>query len=308
MRPVKSPAQVALTQRDISIISFLYQVGGSTVDHLLRLFYPTYRTRKYGPRSPAYDRLSKLIEAGYLRAQRLPSLTGVGSGKRFLTVGKASYGLLADRLGHPRQAIAKAARELTPFAAAHHLAIVDFLVSLQLALKGQSAVSLVEWIPERELRATPHRIEDPLTKQTVVLIPDASFELRLADGSGQTFLLEQDMGTVAPKRIKAKLRGYLIRGRQNHQPILWVVPDRPRQEAIRSWAIEQAATVKADPTIFWAACAPEISERTILTPIWTVAGGPEAHSLAPITHETIAQPAGQAFGELILSGGRPWRS
>jgi hypothetical protein len=41
MRPVKPPARVALTQRDILIISFLYHVGGCTVDHLLRLFYPT---------------------------------------------------------------------------------------------------------------------------------------------------------------------------------------------------------------------------------------------------------------------------
>jgi hypothetical protein len=185
---------------------------------------------------------------------------------------------------------------------------VDFLVSLQLALKAHPAVALTEWIPERELRATPCKIEDPLTRQTVVLIPDASFELRLSDGSTQSFLLEQDMGTVSARRIKAKLRGYLTRSHQDHQPILWVVPDRQRKDAILSWAIEQATALKADPTIFWAASALAISEQTILTPVWKVAGGPETHGLVPVTPDAIAQPTGQSFGELVFSGGRSWRS
>lgn len=304
---MKPPARVALTERDLAIITCVYLVGGCTVDHLLRLFYPTAHTGKpYGPRSSAYDRISKLVEAGFLRAHRLPSVTGVGSGKRFLTVGTSSYELLADQLDQPRQTIARACRELTPFAAAHHLAIVDVLVALQLALRYSPTLSLGEWVSERELRALPYRIEDPVTKQQVVLIPDASFELRLADGSSQSFLLEQDMGTVTARRVKTKLRGYLVRSRQHHEPVLWVLPDPQRRASILAWSIEQAAALKADPTIFWAVCKPEISERTILSPIWRVAGGPEAHSLVPDIVAMSDQSADQTLGKLNASGGRRW--
>src|SRR5215210_5982428 len=115
---------MTVTSRDIAILNFVFQVNGCSLEHLLRRFFPTYQRSRFGPTSSAYHRVRQLVEAQYLCAQRLASLSGIGSGKRFLSIGPSSYQLLAEQLEIPRRELHRARHALTPFAALHHLAIV----------------------------------------------------------------------------------------------------------------------------------------------------------------------------------------
>ena len=71
-----------LTARDLEILAMIFHYDGLVVDLVRRRFWPSP-----GARSACYDRLARLIADGYLQATRLPSLTGVGSGRTFLTIG-----------------------------------------------------------------------------------------------------------------------------------------------------------------------------------------------------------------------------
>lgn len=82
------------------------------------------------------------------------------------------------------------------------------------------------------------------------------------------------MGTIASKRIRARLRAYLAYAGTDERPVLWVVPDQRRLDALNEWARHEAAAVAADPTIFWLTTQEHISQGRILGPIWQIVGGP----------------------------------
>jgi hypothetical protein len=285
---------ISITARDLAILSFVFSVDGCNVRHLLRRFFPTFSSLPYGPTSSAYQRVGKLVESGYLRSRRLPSLSGLGSGKQFLTIGPTAYPLLSHLLEIPRAELHRARQELSSLPADHHFAIVDLLISLQVATEGQRSIDLQDWVAERELRRTPFRLKDPRGGGCLVLIPDGAFTLTLSSGASQPFYLEMDMGTVSPKRLQAKLRGYLSCLRDRPRVILWVVPSRRRQEAIVAWALEQADALSADPSIFWITTREAINERTVLAPIWQVAGVAQPMALVPALSLIPSQPASSA--------------
>jgi hypothetical protein len=276
-------APVWLTQRDMAILVMVYTYGGVTVEHVHRRLFVGR-----GPRH-CYRRIAQLTRLGYLDSVRLPSSSGIGSGKVFLTVGRQARPILVRMLGLYRSEL-KRSRLSSPFCIAHHLATCDFRVSLALACEESSLFSLQEWIPERELKNTPIRSRDSGGGRELAIIPDGAFTLRLADGSVQTFLLELDMGTVAPRRLKAKLRIYLGASRGQRLPVLFVVCDDRRRAAIERWALAEAQALRADATIFWLATKSAIGEATILSePIWQIVGGPESAALESLALQVPAR-------------------
>ena len=72
-----------LTNRDLSILAFAYNFGGVTADLICKRHFQA------GPGAlrACYRRIARLISQGLLTSTRLPSATGVGSGKAFLTLG-----------------------------------------------------------------------------------------------------------------------------------------------------------------------------------------------------------------------------
>ena len=72
------------------------------------------------------------------------------------------------------------------------------------------------------------------------------------------------MGTIPPKRLRTKLRGYLAAKTTSSTPILFVVPDELRRAAIDRWTLEEARRINADPTIIWLALQDEVTEKTLL--------------------------------------------
>ena len=310
----------AITPRDIKILQLVYAYDTCSAEHLCARFFGSSPTPgKYGPQVTCYRRIAKLRQAGYLSGYRLPSLSGMGSGKLLLGLGPKGRKLLAEHLGLSRSELKQLKQVVTPVLGAHHLAVCDVRLALELACEDRPGVSL-EWVSERELRNQPTtRVKDPRSQPEGVgapeipLIPDGQFSITLPHGAEQTFQLEVDLGTIPSKRMLTKLAGYLALAKDS--PILWVVPDQRRLEAIANWALKLSEGLETDPSIFWITTKAQITPQAVLGPIWRVAGGPEAHALIPggqeITDGLLSTfEVGQARvseSELPLAEGSGWR-
>lgn len=262
------PVPVQLTDRDARLLEMVFAYRGVTVGLLRRRFFPTP-----GARSACYARVQRLVAGQYLVASRLPSASGVGSGKALLTLGPRGRRVVAALSGHTRTELGRASRLVAPLVVAHHLAIGDVRLSLELAAERSPVLSLVAWTPEIELARTPLSITDPIDGTTVRWVPDGALTLALPDGRRQQFLLELDRGTIPGTRLRVRLRGYLLLADVRPRPVLFVVPDAARETAIRGWVEAEAARLGADPTVVWLTTLGRVGERTVLdAPIWQVAG------------------------------------
>jgi hypothetical protein len=309
----------AITPRDIKILQLVYAYDTCSADHLCARFFEASPTPgKYGPQVTCYRRIARLRQAGYLTGYRLPSLSGMGSGKLLLGLGPNGRKLLAEYLQLARSELKQLKQVVTPVLGAHHLAVCDVRLAVELACESRPGVSL-DWVSERELRNQPIvKVKDPRSQPEGVaapeipLIPDGQLSIVLADGAEQAFWLEVDLGTIPSKRMQTKLAGYLALSQ--HAPILWVVPDQRRLEAIASWALKLSERLQTDPSIFWITTRAEITSQAVLGPIWRVVGGPQAHALIP-TQTITAGPlpsieVGQtriSAAALTLAEGAGWR-
>lgn len=258
----------SMTERDVQILMMVYAYGGVTTEQVRLRFWPGSDRGM-----PCYRRIKQLLNAGRLQAQRLPSESGVGSGRLFLSPGPKSWPVLSQRLGLGRSELARS-RMKAPGFIQHHLALCDLRLAVELGAENSTVFTLGDWVGEREISHARLLVDDPTTGEKTVLIPDASFTLMLSDRTSQRFVVEMDMGSI-PKRLKAKLRAYLIK-QGEPTPILFVVPDRARQEAIAFWALEEAEELEANPNIFWISSKEEASKNTVLSsPIWQVVGSSE---------------------------------
>ncbi len=283
-----------LTEKDIDILLMAYEYGGVSLDLIRRRFWPLSKSH-----TPCSERVSVLVKAGYLESKRLPSLNGVGSGKAFVTISSKAKPLLAQTLSVSRRELGRS-RLYSPQFISHHLAICDFRLSLEMAAETSNIFEVEEWVADREHEI---RVKDPKTQRDLLLIPDGSFTLALPDGIKQTFYLEVDMGTLAPKRLRTKLRCYLVRS-DNSIPVMWVTANENRLASIKRHAIDEARDVDGDPTVFWVTTRDKVKENTILaSPIWQIADGPTLalSSLVPAVREV--QDAATFKGQIIFTGG-----
>jgi hypothetical protein len=167
----------------------------------------------------------------------------------------------------------------------HKLAICDFRVSLELASKTSPLFLLTDWVNESALRRSPLALVDPETKKQILLIPDAGFTLiSQTTGRKVNFFLEMDLATVSLKSIRGRVRGYFLR-EQNPCPVLFVVPDAKRQNAISQVALEEAKTLQANPTTIWLITKERITPETVLSAPWVVVGHAK-----PVTLQGLGEP------------------
>jgi hypothetical protein len=268
-------------ERVQNVILMVYLYGGCTAEHIRRCYFSSH-----GARSACYAWIARLVKDDYLVSTRLPSLTGIGSGKAFLTTGPNARPLLAKALGIPRTELARMRMD-SPFMIAHHIALCDIRLSFELAAKRSPFFTLQDWVTDAELKRLPvERVKDPKDEnREIALIPDARFTLAVEQGTEQTFLAELDLSNLSPKRLRTKLRGFL---KVKPPPVLFIVPDRQRQAAIAQWAAEEARDMQADPTIFWLATKDSINESTVFSaPIWQIVGGPAALALDSLAHKEV---------------------
>jgi hypothetical protein len=180
----------------------------------------------------------------------------------------------------------------------HKLAICDVRVSLELASKKSSLFLLTDWVNESALRRSPLTVEDPETKKQILLIPDAGFTLiSQTTGRKADFLLEMDLATVSLKAIRARVRGYFLR-EQNPCPVLFVVPDTKRQNAISQIAVEEAKSLQANPTTIWITTKERITPETALSAPWVAVGHAK-----PVTFQGLAEPIERDSAVLFARNG-----
>ena len=272
----------AITSRDLAILTMVYEYAGCSASHIRARFFPTP-----GGRSACYGRIAKLVANRYLVSRRLPAQSGQGSGKALLTLGVKGRPLVAQVLGLvTRQDLARL-RIDAPRYIEHHLALCDTRLCFERACLRSRLFQLVDWQGDRAVRI---EVTDPLSDERLALVPDGRFTLGLRDDRQQSFLLEQDLGTI-PRRMRARLRLYLARdATAGREPVLWIVPDARRQEAVLGWAQEEATRLSADPTMHWVALTQQIESAEVLRdPLWRIAG--------------VAQPV--ALQSVALGRGRP---
>lgn len=265
-----------VTYRDLAIVRMVYSYNGCAVEHIRRRFFPTP-----GGRSPCYRRIAYLVKQGFLASTRLPALSGLGSGKTFLTVDLNARPILAQMLGLSRSQLICTRMASTLFIA-HHLALCDVRLAFEMAADCSDVFTLKDWIGDRELHQSPLRLKDPTTGRELPLIPDSLFTLAMSDGTEQSVIVEVDMDTICQRRLRAKLRGYLL-AIKGPVPVLFVVPNSSRQAQIVQWAIEEAKDLNRDPTLFFITTREALTNNDVLSsPIWQVAGAEEPVSLASL--------------------------
>jgi hypothetical protein len=273
---------VYLLTKDLERFGMVNDYGVCAIDHFIRRFSPEYkaadRKKAWSIRSAEYRRVKQLAQAKYLQLRRVPALDGKGSGRNLIALGPAGARALADYLKVPRSEIPyQPSRVDSAYFAAHDLAIADVRQALELAIEQHSGLELTEWISERELRQPQRRVkvQDPKTQEIKTLIADGVFTIQRQNGTAQGYRLEVDLtGTTAARRQRQKLRLYLAHLAVDRRPVLWVAPNQATARLIAERCHREAAGLGADPTLFWVTSRELLSEDTILTPIWTVVGGP----------------------------------
>src|SRR5215213_7466907 len=194
---------IQLTPRNIQIILMVYEYDGIPNFLIRKRFWPSFGARSY-----CFDRLLKLVRAGYLRAKPLPSLTGKGTGPSLLTIGPASHPILKRELRLTSAELVRLRHSFVPLVFIHECRIREFRWMLETACQRAPIVSCCDWTNESTLCRSPYKVA--LAQETVELVPDGTFELTLADSKTKTYYLEFDRATeLSPSWFKRRLQAYL---------------------------------------------------------------------------------------------------
>jgi Replication-relaxation len=281
--PAASHSHLHLTPRDLSILEMVYVFHGCGIEHLHDRLWPCGTSR-----SATYRRVARLVAQCYLRTYRLASLSGQGSGKAFYMLAGRGRQVLADQQEIPLAHLPRLKPADSSLFVLHHFAICDFRVALELASASFADRLLLSWIGEWELKRTPMRVQDNAPQagrdtdsRPITLIPDGAFSLTYHNRTQHAFL-EMDMGTVSPKRLRTKLRGYLLQQSTVHVPIFFVTHTELREALILRLTLQEAKQIGADPTRIFVTTRNQINKNTILTqPIWQQPGVQTPVSMLP---------------------------
>jgi Replication-relaxation len=250
------------------------------------------------------DRLSCLFHAGYIDRPRAQLDYYPTSGSAPLVYALADRGarLLIERDGIEFANVewSRKNREAGRPFIEHQLAIVDFSVALQHAVRSRPDVRLIR--PDEMMAALPQRIcngRNPFSFKVKVaqrglvreraVVPDFTFGLGLADGSRRYFMVEIDRGTMPVVRsspmqtsFAEKMRAYLIAhaARQHERNFGWktfrvltITTDQRRtqtmMEALRSLHVPHSPA----SNLFLFATADELRTDDPLSHAWRDGNG-----------------------------------
>jgi hypothetical protein len=288
-------ATISPTSRDLQVLFLIYTYNTCSIAHIaMRLFN--------GSLTSCYRRISQLRQAGLISFQRLGSSSGIGSGKALLSLPAKGREVLASEYLHVPSAAVKPLKSVsTTYGRDHHLALCDFWLALELAIEAATSFNTslsLDWLSEKALRTNPIRVTNSRrsTAKIRLFYPDGEFTIRLTSSSKQTFKLEMEMDPLRrPQIIKDKLAGYFDYlsslskdcATSSEAPlaelpfILWVVPDSKSEAVLTAWILELAKSYGDDPSVFWITTRDQIDARSILRPVWKVAGVEPLQSLIP---------------------------
>jgi hypothetical protein len=287
---------IQLTPRDKKIILMIYSYDGLVSYQIRRRYWPSF-----GSRSAFFDRLSRLVAAGFLRRKRLESPTGKGSGPSLITLGRQAHPILIEQLGLTSTDIRRLRHSFVPLLWLHEAEVRDFRLALDLACQAARPLSLTEWQNECDLRRSPIKVKVATTP--IDLVPDGIFTLTVGERS-KRYYLEIDRGTeMAPQRWKSRVKAYLHHIGQEPTPVLIVVPTQKRADQLSRWIQDAASEVGGSPGIFAIGLREKLRENTIVQePVWQVVGQSSFSSLIPAQTVAVPRPSPrpQSWSELVL--------
>ena len=269
----QKPSQpLYLQERDIEVVQACYKHRALTTQQIQGLFFGEKN------KTLARDRLEKLYDHGYLDRAFMPVKMGAGRSPTFYIVDRAGYELLR-RERDPELKWYSSSKEVSDDFLEHTFAINQVMVAVML---GAAAAGfwVEEWWSEREVKADYDRVEVKSGKdrrQSIPIVPDAYFVI-VAGNRRFHFFLELDRATMALKRFKQKVEGYIAyyqSGRYTERfgtkslRILTVVESKTAIGAKRIENIKQVAEAAGGQKRFWFAQLKDISPAQALTaPIW----------------------------------------
>jgi hypothetical protein len=146
----------------------------------------------------------------------------------------------------------------------------------------------MEWTSEPELKRHPLKIVEPAGKDgrqnVITIVPDGAFTLRHARRTQYAFF-EMDMGTIGHRRLRSKLRGYLLHQEQVRVPVFLVVPTNERLVHILEITDQEAERVDTDPSAVFVTCTEQVKPDSLLTEcIWYQADRTAATAILPASY------------------------
>ena len=241
--------QFQVTERDILILEALKRYRYLKTSQISRLIFPENKTIQSTRR-----RLKYLFHAGMIGRLQPFIQVGKSSGETAYYLEKKAWDFIEDGGSTPRYGKVK---NVKPQFLEHALAVSEFRLNLESACKVNEVVELHRFVADFELKenfenlAGKHRyrlfdeVNDPISKQTHIVYPDALFILR---GKGKKyqqfqrlFFVEIDRGTEGLRVVQDKLTGYHLYKREeifkkygqfDDFRVLFQVPSEKRLENI----------------------------------------------------------------------------
>ena len=198
--------QKRFTLRDGRVLNWIYEMRFLSREQIQRL--------EFSPQSDRYcrDRLRWLFDAGYLDRRRLDLNTGFGANRPIYCLGaRGAEWIALDQKMDPSELDWKPRdNEVEQFFLEHTLGVNGFWIDIVLATRN-SEYALERWVDERTLKSQEMKdyVDDPSGRGKIPIVPDGYFCIRIPDGHKACFMLELDRGTVAIKRWRRKIRGYI---------------------------------------------------------------------------------------------------
>lgn len=272
---------VVITEADEAILCALSRFHYLTAGQTSRLLYPKLSDEnRYSQR-----RLKRLTDAGYvIRLRALPT-PRYGQAPHVFTLGRRGRQHVAA-LGVPvrpyfRPSEEARAAENNPFMT-HRLATIDILIAAK-CLCRDHPVTCPRMLTERELKQAPVRVEVPPaprataeTTRRVAVIPDAWFELCVADQPPVSIALELDRGTEDQMVWRQKVAALAVWAdgpyreafTTDNVTIAVVCPNPSRRDVLGRWTLRELqargfediadiflftseSPVSTDPTVFF---------------------------------------------------------
>jgi hypothetical protein len=195
-----------LTRRDLHILHWVGLGGLASLDQLARRFWPSMQA------SAALDRLRQLVKGGYLAMHRCDEWT---AGERVFCLTKRGAQQFEPWVREQLYCGLPPAGEIKQ----QLLAQEAYLrLEAQVHIEGGR---IVEWLPERRLRASlmsaRYRAKQSGARLSQVSIPDAQVEIVSAKGERQLFYVEID-GAYYGRMLRQK--AYALQ--ESGHRVVWV--------------------------------------------------------------------------------------
>ncbi len=188
-----------LTLRDVSVILSVYENRFMRRDQIQRLHFPGSSVQATSAR------LKKLSDHKFLDKMQRPVIGGAS--QAVYALNKRGADVVTMNLDVSRQQVhwKRDNNRVEWLFMEHTLAVSEFKVCLDLALRGREAEL---YFHQRGDRSLIRRVSDPSGKKKyLVVAPDAFFGVQTERGK-HIFFLEVDMGTETLKRIQEKVIAY----------------------------------------------------------------------------------------------------